>query len=131
MTQNSRDSPNAKLIPAVRVEGEDGRKRRPVGAPLRGRPFPLPLKMEVQESLGKGILIMHIDIRGYPIGDGFMKITIHIEEELFEKAAKLTGIREKNSLVKLGLETLITRESGKRLAKLGGTEEELESTRRR
>ena len=74
---------------------------------------------------------MHIDIREYPIGDGFMKITIDIEEELLEKAAKLTGIREKNSLVKLGLETLITRESGKRLAKLGGTEEELESTRRR
>jgi len=87
--------------------------------------------MAAQKSLGKRILIMHIDIRGYHVGDGFMKITIDIEEELFEKAAKLTGIREKNSLVKLGLETLITRESGKRLAKLGGTEEELESTRRR
>jgi len=117
-----------KAYPPLRVWRE---KRRPVGTPLRGRRFFLPFKMVVQKSLGKGVLIMHIDIREYPIGDGFMKITIDIEEELLEKAAKLTGIREKNSLVKLGLETLITRESGKRLAKLGGTEEELESTRRR
>ena len=74
---------------------------------------------------------MHIDIRGYPVGGGFMKITIDIEEELFGKATKLTGIREKTSLVKLGLETLITRESGKRLAKFGGTEDKLESIHRR
>jgi hypothetical protein len=60
-----------------------------------------------------------------------MKITIDIEEELFEKATKLTGIREKTSLVKLGLEALETRETGKRLAKLGGTEKKLESIRRR
>jgi Arc/MetJ family transcription regulator len=81
--------------------------------------------------LAKASLIMHIDIRGYPVGDGFMKITIDIEEELFEKATKLTGIREKTSLVKLGLEALITRETRKRLAKLVGTEKKLESIRRR
>jgi Arc/MetJ family transcription regulator len=60
-----------------------------------------------------------------------MKITIDIEEELFGKAAKLTGIGEKTSLVKLGLEALITREGGKRLSKLGGAEKKLESIRRR
>jgi len=37
----------------------------------------------------------------------------------------LTGIKEKTSLVRLGLEVLIARESGKRFAKLGGTEKDL------
>jgi Arc/MetJ family transcription regulator len=60
-----------------------------------------------------------------------MKITIDIEEELFGKAAKLTGIGEKTSLVKLGLEALITRESGRELAKLAGSQKKLESIRRR
>jgi Arc/MetJ family transcription regulator len=60
-----------------------------------------------------------------------MRTTLNIEEELFKKATKLTGIREKTSLVKLGLEALIARESGKRLAKLGGTEKKLETIPRR
>ncbi|MDG6027399.1 MAG: type II toxin-antitoxin system VapB family antitoxin [Candidatus Brocadia sp.] len=47
---------------------------------------------------------------------------MNIEDKLLEKASKLTGIKEKTSLVKLDLETLIARESSKRLAKLGGTE---------
>ena len=54
-----------------------------------------------------------------------MRTTLNIEDELLEKAMKLTGITEKTSLVKLGLEALIARESSKRLAKLGGTEKEL------
>jgi Arc/MetJ family transcription regulator len=60
-----------------------------------------------------------------------MRTTLNIEDELFEKATKLTGIREKTSLVKLGLEALIAKESAKRLAKLGGTEKKLEAIPRR
>ena len=60
-----------------------------------------------------------------------MRTTLNIEDELLNKAAKLTGIREKTSLVKLGLEALIARESGKRLAKLGGTEKRLRVIPRR
>jgi len=60
-----------------------------------------------------------------------MRTTLNIEDELLDKAAKLTGIKEKTSLVRLGLEALITMESGKRLAKLGGTEKKLEMIRRR
>ena len=33
-----------------------------------------------------------------------------MEDELIEKASRLTGIREKTSLVRLGLEALISRE---------------------
>ena len=60
-----------------------------------------------------------------------MRTTLNIEDELLNKAAKLTGIREKTSLVRLGLEALIARESGRRLAKLGGSERKLEMIPRR
>ncbi len=64
-------------------------------------------------------------------GIKFMRTTLNIEDELLKKASKLTGIKEKTSLVKLGLETLIGRESSKRLAKLGGTEKGLDIIPRR
>ena len=60
-----------------------------------------------------------------------MRTTLNIEDELLKKASKLTGIKEKTSLVKLGLETLIAMESSKRLAKLGGTEKKLTVAPRR
>ena len=63
---------------------------------------------------------MHISL-----GGKFMRTTINIDDELLDKAARLTGIKEKTSLVRLGLEALISVESAKRLAKLGGTEKKL------
>ena len=60
-----------------------------------------------------------------------MRTTLIIEDNLIEKASRLTGVKEKTSLVRLGLEALIARESGRRLAKLGGTEKRLEIPRRR
>ena len=60
-----------------------------------------------------------------------MRTTLNIEDKLIEKASELTGIKEKTYLVKLGLKALISLESGKRLAKLGGTEKKLTMTPRR
>ncbi len=60
-----------------------------------------------------------------------MRTTINIEDHLIDKASRLTGIKEKTTLVKLGLEALIARESSKRLAKLGGTEKQLSRIPRR
>jgi Arc/MetJ family transcription regulator len=60
-----------------------------------------------------------------------MRTTLNIEDELLEKAARLTGVKEKTSLVRLGLQALIARESAKRLAGLGRTEKELEAIPRR
>jgi Arc/MetJ family transcription regulator len=60
-----------------------------------------------------------------------MRTTLNIEDTLIEKASKLTGVNEKTSLVRLGLEALIALESAKRLAKLGGTEKALRLTPRR
>jgi Arc/MetJ family transcription regulator len=60
-----------------------------------------------------------------------MRTTLNIEDVLIEKASKLTGVTEKTSLVRLGLEALISLESAKRLAKLGGTEKDIRVAPRR
>ena len=59
------------------------------------------------------------------------RTTLNIDSDLLKKARKLTGVEEKTSLVKLGLEALIARESAKRLADIGGTEKHLRPIRRR
>ena len=60
-----------------------------------------------------------------------MRTTLNIDDDLLKKASRLSGIVEKTSLVKRGLEELIARESARRLASLGGTEKKLKSIRRR
>jgi len=60
-----------------------------------------------------------------------MRTTLNIEDSLLRHAAKLTGVKEKTSLVRLGLEALIARASARRLAELGGTEKRLRPIRRR
>jgi Arc/MetJ family transcription regulator len=60
-----------------------------------------------------------------------MRTTLDIDDELLEKAAKLTGIKKKTSLVRRGLESLIGIESGKRLAQMDGTEKGLKTIPRR
>ena len=60
-----------------------------------------------------------------------MRTTLNIDDDVLEKASRLTGIKEKTALVRLGLEALIARESSKRLAKLGGTEKDLRLIPRR
>ena len=60
-----------------------------------------------------------------------MRTTLNIDDDLLARAAELTGIQEKTSLVRLGLEALIARESAKRLAALGGTEKQLKMISRR
>jgi len=54
-----------------------------------------------------------------------MRTTLNIDDDILKKASELTGVKEKTSLVRLGLEALIARESSRRLADLGGTEKDL------
>jgi len=60
-----------------------------------------------------------------------MRTTLIIDDGLIERARRLTGIREKTALVRAGLEALIAREAGKRLAALGGTQPKLSDIPRR
>jgi Arc/MetJ family transcription regulator len=60
-----------------------------------------------------------------------MRTTLNIDDEKLARAAELTGVDEKTSLVRMGLDALIARESAGRLAALGGTERRLKSIPRR
>jgi len=60
-----------------------------------------------------------------------MRTTLNIEDGLFQRAARLTGVKEKTALVRLGLETLIALESARRLAALEGSEKKLRRAFRR
>lgn len=60
-----------------------------------------------------------------------MRTTLNIDDQLLARAKRLTGVREKTQLVRLGLEALISREAAKRLVRLGGSEPHLKDTRRR
>jgi Arc/MetJ family transcription regulator len=60
-----------------------------------------------------------------------MRTTLNIEDNLMDKASKMTGIKEKTALIKLGLEALIARESARRLARMGGTQKQLKTIPRR
>ncbi len=52
-----------------------------------------------------------------------MRTTVTVDDELMAKAEELTGIRERSALVRSGIEALIARESARRLALLGGTDQ--------
>ena len=60
-----------------------------------------------------------------------MRTTLNIDEDILQKASQLTGIKEKTSLVLMGLKALITQASQKRLSELGGSEPKLRSIPRR
>lgn len=60
-----------------------------------------------------------------------MRTTIALDDKLIAKAQALTGTTEKTALLRRALQALIERESARRLARLGGTEPDLEPTPRR
>ena len=60
-----------------------------------------------------------------------MRTTLNIDDDLLKNAKALCGIKEKTALVREGLKALIERESARRLARLGGSEPQLEPIPRR
>lgn len=60
-----------------------------------------------------------------------MRTTLNIDDQLLSEAQRITGMSEKASLVREGLRALIERESARRLARLGGSEPQLEPVPRR
>ena len=60
-----------------------------------------------------------------------MKVTIAIDDELFAKAQKYAGVKEKSAVVSEALKAYIQIEAGRRLARLGGTEPDLKAPPRR
>jgi hypothetical protein len=62
---------------------------------------------------------------------GDMRTTVNLDDTLLTKARDLSGLRENGPLLKAALEALIQRESGIRLARLGGTQPDLQDIPRR
>jgi Arc/MetJ family transcription regulator len=60
-----------------------------------------------------------------------MRTTLIIDDDLLERAQKLSGLREKTAVVHAGLAALIARESARRLAALGGTDKAVKPIPRR
>lgn len=60
-----------------------------------------------------------------------MRTTLNLDDDLLAKAQRLTGLRGKAELVREGLQALIERESARRLARLGGSEPQLQAVPRR
>lgn len=60
-----------------------------------------------------------------------MRTTVTLDEALLNQAQLLSGVQERSALIKEALSALIQRESARRLARLGGTEPQLETVARR
>ena len=70
---------------------------------------------------------MHILMHDYAIKEtAAMRTTLNIDDQLYEEAVRLTGVKEKTALLRESLKALIQRESAKRLSQLGGTEPQLD-----
>lgn len=53
-----------------------------------------------------------------------MRTTVTIDDEMLARASELTGVTERAALLRAGLATLIRVESARRLAALGGSDQE-------
>ena len=60
-----------------------------------------------------------------------MRTTVNLDQELLDKARRITGMEGQTALVNEGLRALIERESARRLPPLGGAEAQLRPVSRR
>lgn len=59
-----------------------------------------------------------------------MRTTVTLDDDLVQRAQELTGRSEVSALVRMSLELLVTLETGRRLARLGGSDAQAEPGRR-
>jgi Arc/MetJ family transcription regulator len=69
---------------------------------------------------------MHTQTEGTPV-----RTPINLDDRLIDEAQRLTGTKERTALIHEGLRALIERESARRLARLGGSESQLQPSPRR
>lgn len=60
-----------------------------------------------------------------------MRTTVTLDDDLVATAQEYTGLQEKSALLREALTVLIQREAARRLARLGGSEPDLELPPRR
>ena len=60
-----------------------------------------------------------------------MRTTVTIDDELWARASELAGVTERSALIRESLETLVRVESARRLAALGGSDQQATAAPRR
>ena len=60
-----------------------------------------------------------------------MRTTLTLDDELLAQAQQVGGLTERTQLIREALRALVQRESARRLARLGGTEPQLQPIPRR
>lgn len=60
-----------------------------------------------------------------------MRTTINLDDELLPQAQRISGLTERTQLLREALLALVQRESARRLARLGGTQAQLQPIPRR
>lgn len=60
-----------------------------------------------------------------------MRTTLTLDDELLAQAQQISGLTERTQLIREALLALVQRESARRLARLGGTQPQLQPTTRR
>lgn len=60
-----------------------------------------------------------------------MKTTLILKDDLIREAMEVTGLKEKTSVIHLGLKEIINKAARERLIKLGGTMKKAKAPRRR
>ena len=60
-----------------------------------------------------------------------MRTTVTLDADLYDRARLLSGVQERSALLKEALNALIQRESARRLARLAGSEPQLQDIARR
>jgi Arc/MetJ family transcription regulator len=60
-----------------------------------------------------------------------MRLTLTLDDALLQKAEEMSGLTERDQLIKEALVALVQRESARRLALLGGNEPQLQAVPRR
>lgn len=60
-----------------------------------------------------------------------MRTTVNLDDELLAEAERVSGIKERATLVNESIRALIERESAKRLSRLGGSQPNLTPVHRR
>jgi len=59
------------------------------------------------------------------------RTTVTLDEDLVTRAQRLTGVKERATLVRMGLESLIAHEVAQRLIRLGGSDPDATAAPRR
>jgi Arc/MetJ family transcription regulator len=60
-----------------------------------------------------------------------MRTTITLDDELVERAQRMTGINDKSTLLKTALTRMVQQEAAKRLIQLGGSDPDAKAAPRR